>query len=44
MTILWRMSEEIPVAIIEGRDVEVPDPAPRERGFRGFLDRIFSRG
>jgi len=38
-----RMSEEIPVAIVEGRDVEVPEPAARERGFRGFLDRLFSR-
>jgi protein-tyrosine phosphatase len=38
-----RMSEEIPAAIVEGREVEVPEPVPEEKGLRGFLGRLFSR-
>jgi protein-tyrosine phosphatase len=38
-----RMCEEVPAAIVEGRDIELPDPEPSPRGFKGLLNRIFSR-
>jgi len=38
-----RMAIEIPSAIVEGKDVDVPEPAPVATGLKGFLGRLFSR-
>ena len=38
-----RMSDEIPSAILAGQQIEVQQPAAREKGLRGLFSRFFSR-
>ena len=38
-----RLCKEVPLAIIEGRDAEVPEPLPAPAGWTGFFKKIFSR-
>jgi protein-tyrosine phosphatase len=38
-----RMTEEVPAAIVEGRDIEWPEPASEPARAKGFFSRLFSR-
>ncbi len=38
-----KMSVDVPGAIVQGAEVEIPEPLPPASGFRAFLGRFFSR-
>jgi protein-tyrosine phosphatase len=38
-----RMCEEVPAALIAGKDVEAEEPVPAPSGLRGLMARLFSR-
>ena len=37
-----RMCDERPSAILEGKEIEPPEPVPQPKGLRGILGRLFS--
>jgi protein-tyrosine phosphatase len=39
-----QMSQDVPEAIVDGRDIDAPEPVPKARGLKGLLGSIFSRG